>query len=162
MILLYWRFVAAALVVVMLAVTHIWTFYEGKASGKAAFDQALAEQSKKTIELERQARAKEQQLISEKQKAEVQYVQAKRQAAAAATNAHSELDRLRHELAARSASASAADPTTVTRAASRTGLESELLGHCAQALTGMAAEADRLEALVVGLQAYVKNVCLAR
>lgn len=160
MILVYWRIVAAALIVVMLAVTHVWAYHEGKASGKTALDKAVAEQTRKTLELERQARAKEQQLVVEKQKAEAQYAQAKRQAAVAATTAVSELDRLRHELAASSARGAGQDTATAPRAPSRAGLESELLGHCAQALTGMAAEADRLEALVVGLQAYVKGVCL--
>lgn len=162
MILVYWRLIAAALIAVILAISHIWTYHEGKASGKAEFDRALAEQSQKLIELERQARAKEQHLVNEKHKAEAQYAQAKRQAAAAATSAQSELDSLRHTLAATSASASATDPTAGARAAGRAGLESELLGHCAKALTDLAAEADRLETVVVGLQAYVKNVCLAR
>ena len=42
------------------------------------------------------------------------------------------------------------------------GLERELLGNCAEALTSMGQTADRLEAKIVGLQSYVSKVCLAQ
>lgn len=155
------RLIAAAIAAVLLIASHAWAYIEGRANGKALLDRAVAEQTAKALEQERAARGKERALLEAKQKAEVKYEQAKRQAASAATNAVSELDRLRNELAASNAGQPTQDPTAGTRAVSRPGLESELLGHCAQALTGMASEADRLEALVVGLQAYVKNVCLA-
>lgn len=155
------RLMAAAIAAVLLIASHAWAYIEGRSAGKALLDRAVAEQTAKVLEQERAARSKEHALLEAKQKAEVKYEQAKRQAASAATSAVSELDRLRNELAASNARQPAQDPAAGTRAISRAGLESELLGHCAQALTGMASEADRLEALVVGLQAYVKNVCLA-
>lgn len=42
------------------------------------------------------------------------------------------------------------------------GLDRELLGHCAEALTSLGQTADRLESKVVGLQSYVKDVCQAK
>jgi hypothetical protein len=105
-------------------------------------------------------------LVSERQKLEEKYVREKNKAASAAAGAESELDRLRDELATKS-SIPGSNPTCPSAAPSSgdhggTGLESELLGHCAKTLVGLAAEADRLEAQVVGLQQYIKGVCLKR
>lgn len=54
-------------------------------------------------------------------------------------------------------------PTSTTSGiVGRGGLERELLGNCAEALTSMGQTADRLEAKVVGLQSYVSKVCLVQ
>lgn len=77
---------------------------------------------------------------------------ADRLAAAAALD-----DSLRQLQAALDSPASG-DSTTGARVNGTGGLESELLGHCAQALSGLAGQADRLEAKVIGLQGYVVGV----
>jgi len=150
---MYWRVAFLLVVAVFLAGTHWKTYTMGKQAVQAVWDQRV-------IEAEKQAREKELKLVAEKQKAEEAYVQEKRKAAAAAAGAQSELGRLRNALANRSQPS--ADPAAGPGADDRTGLEQELLGQCASALVSMAAEADRLETVIVGLQGYVKNVCLAR
>lgn len=109
-----------------------------------------------------QALQKQQQLQQEKQKAEEKYVQERRKAIAAANTTKLELDRLRDELAANSGRKESDSTCTITGTDGATKLERELLGTCAATLVSMAAEADRLETVIVGLQSYVKNVCLAK
>ena len=159
MIFAYPKLIAAALVALGLVFSHGWFYHEGKASGKAAFEKARAEYTERVLEQERLAREKEQALIADKQQAEVKYEQVKRAAANAATGALSELDRLHHTLAAREARAAAAAPSTCAGAHAR-ATEAELFGTCAGALTQLAADADGLRAQLIGLQAYVNNVCL--
>lgn len=150
---MYWKLTLAIVVAVALAGTHWKAYVEGKHT-------VQAEWNKQKLDAEIAARAKEQALVAEKQKAEEAYVQEKRKAARAAADARTELDQLRNALAA------TGQPGQVTAAGprinDRAGLESELLGQCASALVSMAAEADRLEAWIVGLQGYVKNVCSVR
>lgn len=153
------RFWIAVALVIALAVSHFFAYRGGKAAVRADWDRDIAQRAQIALEAEQAARQREQLLIEEKQKAEVLYVQEKRKAATAALDAQSHLGRLRDELyslgnAPRKCSA------TSSRIDAGAGLERELLGQCASTLTAVAAEADRLEALVVGLQQYVKNVCL--
>lgn len=82
--------------------------------------------------------------------------QAKRQNAAAAAGAEHELGSLREQLAARDRADAAA--TGAACGAHAAGAERELLGHCASALVGLAKEADRVEAKLIGLQDYVRSV----
>ena len=150
---MYWRLTAALVAIVLLVGTH-WKAY--KVGGRVV----EAEYQARTLAAEQKARELEQHLVAQKQKAEEAYVQEKRKAAAAAAGAQSELGRLRNALTSRSQPS--ADPAAGPGTDDRTGLEQELLGQCASALVSMAAEADRLETVIVGLQGYVKNVCLAR
>ncbi len=113
----------------------------------------------KTARAEAMAREHEQRMIAAKHEAEVKYEQLKKRSARAAAGAQSELDGLRNALGERQV---AADSSACPRADAGARLEQELLGYCAGALVNLAAEADRLEATVVGLQGYVKNVCQAR
>ena len=146
------RLTAAAVLALLLAGTHWKAYVAGQQAVRAQYVAAQ-------LQAEKAARLREQQLIEEKQKAEAAYVDQKRKAAVAVSGARTELERLRDALAASSASEQTpASP----RAADRAGLEQHLLGQCAASLVGMAAEADRLEALVVGLQGYIKNVCLEK
>jgi hypothetical protein len=133
--------------------TH-WKAYKVGERGVESKYQAAA------LKAEERARQLEQELIASKQKAEERYVQQKRKADAAAAGARTELDGLRNALAERGAPG--ANSTSCPGAYGSDRLEQELFGQCASALTSMAAEADRLEALVVGLQGYVKGVCLTR
>lgn len=159
MIFAYPKLIAAALFILGLVFSHGWMYHEGKAAGKKVYDKALAEQTERALQDERLARGKENALLEEKQKAEVKYEQTRRQAAAAATHALSELERLRHVIATREAGRAAKDSATGTCAYARAP-EPELFGACAGALTDLAAEADGLRAQLIGLQLYVKQVCL--
>lgn len=151
--------IAAALLAV-LAGTHLTAYRSGRAAVTAAWEKEKAIATAKALEAEQAARKREQKLVAQRQQAENRYVQEKRKASAAATATRSDLDRLRDELAAAPASCPAADPSAAARAASGARLERDLFGACATALADLAQETDRLEALVVGLQQYVKNVCL--
>ena len=150
---MYGRLIAALVAVVFLAGTH-WKAYK---VGERAVE---SQYQTRALEAEKKARELEQSLVVEKQKAEERYVEQKRQAAVAAADARAELGRLRSALADRSAAPT--NPAAGPRVDGRAGLEQELLGQCASALVAMAAEADRLEAWIIGLQWYVKGVCLAR
>jgi hypothetical protein len=145
----YVRLVITALVLVVLAGTH-WKAYT---NGQKA---VRAEYQAKELAAEKAARAREQELIAERQKLEDRYVQDKRKAEAAAAGARAELGRLRDQLAARGAPTQT--PATPIRADGGSP-EAQLLGACASALVGVAEDADRLAAQVIGLQAYVRGVC---
>lgn len=148
--------IAAAIVSAALAAWGTWQVQGWR------FHTQIAQIQKAHAELlqkaEQAARDREQSLSVFRQQAEEKYVQEKIRAAAAASRARTELDGLRDALY-RSSSV-AQDPGTACRA-DGPAPERELFGQCATALVGMAAEADRLAANVVGLQGYVKAVCAA-
>lgn len=149
----------AAAIVAALSFSHFWAYRSGKSVIRAAWEKDKVEQIVSARQLEVQYRAKEQALVAAKNESEAKYVELKKRMERSAAGAQSELVRLRDQLAARDRAA-AQDPAALARAVGGTGLERELLGQCATALVGLAAEADRLEALVVGLQSYTKNVCM--
>lgn len=153
------RFWGAVVLMIALASSYFFAYRGGKAAVRAEWDRDIAQRTQLALKTEQAARKHEQWLVQEKQKAEVRYVEEKRKAAAAANDAQSHLVRLRNELYSLG-SAPRKCPAPSARADAGAGLERDLLGQCATSLTAMAAEADRLEALVVGLQQYVKNVCL--
>ena len=162
---MYWllnpRVIIGLVFVVVLGATHFTAYRSGRAVVRAAWEKEKAELTAKALDAERQNRAKEKQLLLQKQHAEAQYVDQKRKAATAALASQSALDSLRNELAQSTPTCpTPADPSAASRAAGAARLERELLGDCAKTLTDLAAEADRLEARIVGLQAYVKQVCL--
>jgi Sec-independent protein translocase protein TatA len=146
---MYIRLVIVAIVLVVLAGTH-WKAYT---NGKKA---VRAEYQAKELAAEKAAREREQELVAERKKLEDRYVQDKRKAEAAAAGARAELGRLRDQLAARSATTQT--PATPIRVDGGSP-EAQLLGACASALVGVAEDADRLAAQVIGLQAYVRGVC---
>lgn len=151
----------AAVILVALTVTHTVAYRSGKANVRAEWNKDIAARTAQALQVEQENRAKEQQLVAARQQAEERYAKEKRKVAAAAAGAQSELDGLRNELATAGRPA-CADPAAAARADGGAGLERDLLGACATALVGMAQEADRLEAQLVGLQQYVKQVCLAK
>lgn len=156
---MYWRIAAALIVSVFLAGTHWKAYVSGKQVVQAEWNKDIQKRTEQALEAERSARDQEQQLLAAKQKAEEAYVEEKRKAARAAAGAQSELDRLRDIIAA-TGGAPSTDPAAKPRANGGTRLELELLGQCAAALTQLGSEADRLEALVVGLQGYIKGAVL--
>lgn len=157
---MYWRITAALIVAALLAGTHWKAYVSGKQTVQAEWNLDIQQRTEQALAAEQAARNQEQKLVAAKQKAEAAYVNEKRKAARAAAGAQSELDRLRDSLAERGDSP---DPGSCTQPRVDGGarLEQELLGHCAGTLTRLAAEADRLETIIVGLQGYVKDVCLS-
>lgn len=151
--------IAAAIVSAALAAWGTWQVQGWRYNTQISQIQKMhAEQLQKA---EKAARNREQSLSVFRQQAEERYVQEKTRAAAAASRARAELDGLRDALYASRPGPVAKDAATAGRADGAARPEGELLGQCAAALVGMAAEADRLAAQVVGLQGYVKGVCLA-
>ena len=149
---------AAAIVSAALAAWGAWAVQDWRYDAKLAqMNQAYAQGLQKA---EQAARSREHDMLAARQKAEERYELEKRKAAVAGSRARSELDGLRNELYAISPP-SPKDPAAPLRADGRASLERELLGSCASTLVGLAAEADRLAAVVVGLQSYVKNVCVS-
>lgn len=133
------------------------------AADAAGYARAQAEYTAAALKAEQAARAREAQLNAARAAVEKTYVTEKRRAADAAAAAQSELDLLRDTLDSIAAGrAAAADPGTAGRADGPARLEQELLGHCARALVDLAREADGLEARIVGLQGYVRDVCQAQ
>jgi hypothetical protein len=151
---------AAGLIGAVIAALGVWQVQDWRYNARIALMQEAHETSlRKASEA---ARVQEQKLVEARQKVEVDYAQHKKRAAVAAAGAQSELSRLRDALAAPSAGAAGGDTRPAERVDGVAGLERELLGQCATAFVAMAAEADRLKAAVIGLQGYVREVCLAR
>lgn len=148
-LILNWRVIFAALIALTLAASH-WKVY---IAGKNA---VLAKVQADAMANEQAARAREQQLIAAKHKAEEDHAAFKLRTQRAVAGAQSELGRLRDVLAAREAAATAT-PSTGTDAAATT--ERQLFGQCAETLAGVAQQADQLAAQVTGLQGYVSAVC---
>lgn len=148
-----------AALVLLLVFSHISSYRAGAKEVKLRWDADRARQTQLALEQEQMFRRKEQDLIAQRDELEKKYAEAKRKAAVAATGARTELDGLRNVLATRDRAA-AQDPAASCGADGPARLERDILGSCASALVGVAAEADRLEAVVVGLQGYIQNVCL--
>lgn len=150
--------VAAALVSGALAAWGVWQVQAWRYDARIS---AMQEAHAVSLQAaEQAARDRELALNQARQKAEERYVEEKRRAAVAAGRARSELDGLRDTLYALGAPAAGPDSPTACRTDAG-ALERELLGQCASALVGVAGEADRLAAQVLGLQGYVREVCLA-
>jgi hypothetical protein len=159
---MYARLTLALIVAVLLAGTHWKTYVMGQQAVRVEWDRDKAERVTLALQAEQAARAREQELVAARQNAEVRYAQVKKRAATAAAGAQSELGQLRDELATHpDRDPTGGNPGAAHRADDGTRLERNLLGHCAAALVEVAADADRLEAIVLGLQSYVKQVCLA-
>ena len=152
--------VAAGLLGAIIASFGVWQVQDWRYNARIAQMQEAHEVSlRKSTEA---ARAQEQALGVAKQKAEEAYAIEKRKAAVAARNARSELDGLRNELYALPVptSNSSANPAPSARVNGIT-IERQLLGECAATLVEVAAGADSLAAQLIGLQGYVRNVCVA-
>jgi len=151
-----WLAVALA---VALAASHGFAYKTGKGVVRADWDRDIAERTAAALKAEQDARAKESALVAAKQKVEVQYAAQKKRDAVAIAGAQSELDGLRNALAARDSQAGT-NTTPIAGIDGAPRLERQLLGQCATALTQLAETADGLETRIVGLQGYVREVCL--
>lgn len=150
--------VAAGVLGAAVAALGAWQVQDWRFNARIAhMQEAHAQLSRRASE---EARAREATLNAARQKAEEFYVAEKRKAAAAARGARTELDGLRDELYALGTTAAGPGSATTCRVDAGTP-ERELLGQCAAALVGVAAEADRMAAQVIGLQGYVREVCRA-
>lgn len=152
--------VAAGLLGAAVAALGVWQVQDWRFNARIAQMQEAHETSlRKSTEA---ARAQEQALSAAKQKAEDAYALEKRKSAAAARSARAELDGLRNELYSIPAPARGpgANPTAPARVDGVT-IERQLLGECATALVEVAQGADLLAAQLIGLQGYVRNVCVA-
>lgn len=145
-------------VAIALAISHGMAYKSGRAAVRAEWDKDIADRTQQALKAEQAARAKEAELQTAKQKAEERYAKQKKLDAAARAAAGAELDGLRNELAALD-SVTSKDSSTTARTDGAGRLERELLGACTQSLADLAAEADRLETKLVGLQDYVRGVC---
>lgn len=159
-----YRYAIAVVIAVVLSATHWKAYVSGKDTVMLQWQQEKTQLAQAALEAEQIARKTEQELVVAKNKAEKQYVDEKRKAAVAASSASAELGRLRDTLTTAPIDSGKENNCSCssTRVDGGARLERELLGHCATTLVQLAAEADRLETVVVGLQRYVSNVCLAQ
>jgi hypothetical protein len=161
---MYWTIKTIATIVVLsaLSLSHYFVYNKGQEAVHSLWTKDKLSRAEAESNAADEALKKLQTLQAEKQKVEQLYVQEKRKAAVAASSAQRELDRLRDTIASGDTTTSDNGSSTIPRTDGRARLEQELLGQCAATLVAMAAEADRLETVIVGLQSYVKNICLAK
>jgi hypothetical protein len=127
----------------------------GAAGVQAKWDADKAAAARQALEASQEARRIEQHRAREVQSAQSNYAARAVRDRAAAAGAAGELERLRDELAARDRAAAAPASTCRIDVA---GAERELFGRCAAALAEVAAEADRVESKLTGLQDYVRAI----
>lgn len=108
-----------------------------------------------TAAAEKEARTRESEMADAVRKASDVYAQNLKRAQAGAAGALSELDSLRNAIASGPAAPASAASGSTDGAG---GPERQLFGACAATLQGMAAQADRLEAKVIGLQDYIRSL----
>jgi hypothetical protein len=139
----------------------LWKAYKiGGDQVTRAWDADKLEQARDLAKFSEAARSKEQEIQANTRKVTNDYIAQKKLHAAAAARSADSLRDLQAELA--TPAQSCGDPATPSRTNATVGLERELLGQCAKALTELAADADRLEAQVVGLQGYVVAIGVAK
>jgi len=145
---MYLRFVIALIVVTILAATHWKAYVSGKAQVKK--DVVAAQHKAEQLEFQHQ-----QQLITEKQSLEEQYVKNKIKQDAVVRTTRNELDRLRDQLRSYSASQN-------TPSCPRIDADSRdtIIRECSEAAQSLAAVADENGLKLKALQSYVSNVCL--
>lgn len=148
--------VAAALAAAALAAAGTWQVQNWRYSAKllkieAAHTQVLYEADQEALKMQAH-------LEKERQKVEAQYATAKKRAASDAAAADAALRGLRDALAA-----SAERPRDPASAAIRADGDprEQIIGECAGTLSTVAGHADGLATKLVGLQTYVRQVCLA-
>jgi cell division septum initiation protein DivIVA len=132
----------------------IQTFRIGVLKEEAAEQRAALATA--TAAAEKEARTREAEMADAVRKASDVYAKNLARAQAGAAGALSELDSLRNALNATSPAAPASAASGSTHGTG--GPERELLGACAATLQGMAAQADRLESKVIGLQDYIRSI----
>lgn len=125
------------------------------------YDRAQAEYTAAAEEAQAAYRAKESELNATNRKLQNDLLAAKNRHADAVV-ALDNAERLFDATLGAGSSSTATTTATVAGIDAGPGPERYLLGQCASALAGLAKTADGLEIQIVGLQSYVKNICLAR
>jgi hypothetical protein len=126
-----------------------------KAARQAEQATAAAVIATQTAQAEQAARDQEFQFAEAARKAADEYAQNVARQRAAAAGSRAELDRLRDALAT-SAPGAACPGASAPRGPDVAGTLRDLLGSCAATLQDLAAEADRLEGKLTGLQDHVR------
>lgn len=154
LILLNWR-VWALLGILAVCGGALYKAYEmGGDEPRAELAAYKAEQIEKALTASEQNRKTEQAMAEKLRKANDEYAKLQKLNADSARD----LDRVRGDFQTAINSRCTANPTAPGCADAGGGLERELFGHCASALSELAVQADRLETKVIGLQAYIKSI----
>jgi hypothetical protein len=160
------RVAVVVIVAVVVTATHWRVYQAGVSHTEALWNIERAHLAERARSAEADARSAELEMLQAKHEAEKRYEEIRKRHASDAAGARSELERLRRSLAAPTVTArrdpAPTDSPALPAADGGPGIESQLLGQCAEALVGMASIADGLAAKVVGLQTYVTNVCQAK
>ena len=152
--LLNWR-VWALLGIVVVCGGALYKAYEmGGDEPREELADYKAEQVEKALTASEQNRKTEQAKAAKLRKAQDEYAKLQKLNADSARD----LDRVRGDFQTAINSRCTANPTAPGCADAGGGLERELFGHCASALSELAVQADRLETKVIGLQAYIKSI----
>ena len=154
LILLNWRIWALAGILVVVAATHWKAYSMGGAEARTELAERNAELMAEAATQSEQNRKTEQAMAAKLRKAQDDYAKLQKLNADSARD----LDRVRGDFQTAINSRCTANPTAPGCADAGGGLERELFGHCASALSELAVQADRLETKVIGLQAYIKSI----
>jgi hypothetical protein len=145
----------AALVALALATATGMGWQQGAGHVQARWNAEKATRVQQALEASQEARRLEQARAAKVQEVQDVYATRSNRDRASAAGAAGELGRLRDELAARDRAAAAPAATCRIDLA---GTERQLFGRCAEALSAVAADADRLETKLTALQGYVRAV----
>jgi len=143
-----------AIVGYVLWFAYHWAYNNGANSVQVKFDAYKAQQLAQMVQAEQDARAKEQAFNTSLENLTNAYITQKNALAAA----HATNGKLLDGFNAALSSPIGKDSPAAGGTHAGTGPEQELLGNCAAALVRLAEEADGLEARLVGLQSYIKDV----
>lgn len=135
-----------------------WAYSNGARDVQIKFDAYKTEQVQMAQQQEAANRLKEQGFQTSLENLTNAYIKEHSAHLAAAASANSMLDSFNAALGSKAAPDSPAARVPDGGA----GPEQELLGNCASTLVRLAAEADRLEEVIVGLQTYIKDIVLRK
>lgn len=148
------RVIVAIVVALVLAMGGRWCWVQGAKGVQAEWDADIAQRTSLALAASEAARKTEQELSAKVGRVDRAYQDQKRATATVAAAAADGLRNLEAILAAPAGASSSAVAASGNYGAG--GLERELLGNCAAALTELGKQADRLEGKVVALQEYIK------
>lgn len=152
--LLNWRIWAAVSIAVALAASHYKAYHAGGASARAELQAYQLEATQAAAAASEAARKKEAAYQTSIAKVTANYAKVKADNAALSSSLDDSLRQFQTSLNGRSTPSAVA-----TLGVNGTGgLERELLGNCAAALTELAKTSDRLENKIVGLQGYISSL----
>lgn len=152
------KIIAALVLAAGLAASHWQAYVMGAAKTEAAWAKDSLERERATLKAMEAVNAQELAIQTKLRKANDDLQNEKKRRAADAVLA---ADSLREFQSALGGDPGPGDSAAPSRTHGTGGLESELLGNCAQALVGLGQEAGRLAGKVVGLQDYIKAACPA-